>query len=130
MRSFSGSKLSTLTLIRSPIFTRSEGCATRPHDMSVMWSRPSMPPRSTNAPKSVMFLTTPSRIWSFARSLRIVDLRRSRSSSSAARHHDVPAALVQLDDAHLHGLPEQRVDVLHLAERDLRSGQERLDPVE
>jgi len=37
------------------------------------------PPRSTNAPKSVMFLTTPSRIWSFARSLRMVDFMRSRS---------------------------------------------------
>ena len=37
----------------------------RPYDMSVMWSRPSTPPRSMNAPKSVMFLTTPFRTWSF-----------------------------------------------------------------
>ena len=30
--------------------------------MSVMWSRPSMPSRSMNAPKSVMFLTVPLRM--------------------------------------------------------------------
>ena len=35
----------------------------RPQLMSVMWSRPSMPSRSMNAPKSVMFLTTPLRTW-------------------------------------------------------------------
>ena len=28
-----------------------------------MWSRPSTPPRSMKAPKSVMFLTTPFRTW-------------------------------------------------------------------
>ncbi len=37
------------------------GCEMRPHDMSVMWSSPSTPPRSMKAPKSVMFLTTPVR---------------------------------------------------------------------
>jgi hypothetical protein len=46
------------------------------------------------------------------------------------RHDDVPAALVQLDDLDLDALTEQRVDVLNLTQRDLRSGQERLDPVE
>src|SRR5436190_1170593 len=30
--------------------------------MSVTWSRPSIPPRSTKAPNSAMFLTTPVRI--------------------------------------------------------------------
>ena len=48
----------------------------------------------------------------------------------AARDHDVPAALVELDDLDRHGLAEQRVHVLHLAQRDLRAGQERLDAVE
>ena len=38
------------TSISSPTFTTSEGCLTRFHAMSVMCSRPSMPPRSTNAP--------------------------------------------------------------------------------
>ena len=31
----------------------------RPHDMSVLCSRPSIPPRSMKAPYSVMFLTDP-----------------------------------------------------------------------
>ena len=34
----------------------------RPQLMSVMWSRPSMPLSSMNAPKSVMFLTVPLRM--------------------------------------------------------------------
>ncbi len=43
------------------MWTSSDGCEIRPHDMSVMWSNPSTPPRSMNAPKSVMFFTTPFR---------------------------------------------------------------------
>ena len=61
-------------------FARDAGCG--PSDMSVMWSRPSMPPRSMNAPNSVMFLTTPRRTsprWMLpSRSFFIL----SRSSSS------------------------------------------------
>src|SRR5207244_3478435 len=53
--------------------------------MSVMWSRPSTPPRSMKAPKSVMFLTTPLRTWptcsSFMRTSRLV----LRSASSSTR---------------------------------------------
>src|SRR5690606_10082056 len=45
----------------------------------------------------------------------------------AARHHDVAAALVELDDLELVALAQQLVDVGHPAERDLRSGQERVD---
>jgi hypothetical protein len=51
--------LRTLTSIFWSIWTISDGWLTRPQDMSVMCSRPSMPPRSTNAPKSAMFLTVP-----------------------------------------------------------------------
>src|SRR3954463_8429038 len=50
-----------LDLSSAPMATSSEGCEMRPQDMSVMWSRPSTPPRSMNAPKSVMFFTTPLR---------------------------------------------------------------------
>ena len=57
MRSRSLSTLSTLTSISSSIFRISDGWFTRPQDMSVMCSSPSIPPRSTNAPKSVMFFT-------------------------------------------------------------------------
>src|ERR1700743_1540826 len=72
------------------------GWLMRPQDMSVMWRRPSTPPRSTNGPKSAMFLRWPLRVWPmvislksfilasprcFSRSLRreITMLRRSRS---------------------------------------------------
>ena len=65
--------------------TNSEGWLTRPHDMSVMWSRPSTPPKSMKAPKSVMFLTTPSRIWPSSNTLTISSRIRARSSSSTAR---------------------------------------------
>src|SRR5882762_5004184 len=53
--------------------------------MSVMWSRPSTPPRSMKAPKSVMFLTMPFRVWptcsSFIKTSRLV----LRSASSSTR---------------------------------------------
>jgi hypothetical protein len=42
----------------------------------------------------------------------------------AARHHDVPAALVELDDLELVGLADEVLDVRDPAERDLRAGQE------
>src|SRR6185295_9033001 len=48
----------------------------------------------------------------------------------AAADHDVPAALVQLDDLEFHALADQGVDVLHLPQRDLRAREERLDAVE
>jgi hypothetical protein len=71
--------------------------------MSVMCRRPSMPPRSTKAPYSVMFLTTPLRIGL----LRGVAGSSLFSASAllleehAARQHDVAAALVELDDLEL-----------------------------
>src|SRR5437016_5453911 len=49
--------------------------------MSVMWSRPSTPPKSMKAPKSVMFFTMPFRVWptcsSFIRTSRFVFLLES-----------------------------------------------------
>ena len=51
----------------------------RPQLMSVMCSRPSMPPRSTNAPKSAMFLTMPLRVWP------ILDFRRRASALASPR---------------------------------------------
>ena len=50
-----------------------------------MCSRPSMPPRSTKAPKSVMFLTTPVRTWPFSSSEMRVRFFSSRSCSSTMR---------------------------------------------
>ena len=49
-RSFSASNFRTFTLISSPTWKSSLGWLMRPQDMSVMWSSPSMPPRSMKAP--------------------------------------------------------------------------------
>ncbi len=62
-----------------------DGCEMRPHDMSVMWSRPSTPPRSMKAPKSVMFLTTPFRTWSFWSSFISFSRLPARSVSRITR---------------------------------------------
>src|SRR5467141_1084129 len=45
----------------------------------------------------------------------------------AARHDDVAAPLVQLDDLELEALAEQLVDVRDASQRDLAAGQERVD---
>ena len=85
-----------------------------------------MPPRSTNAPYSVMFLMTPvttmpsSRFSQGAR-LELVALLLEEH---AAREHDVAALLVELDDLELVGLADQLVEVADRAEVHLRAGQE------
>src|SRR5690242_15734102 len=45
----------------------------------------------------------------------------------SARHDDVAAPLVELDDLELELLAQQLVDVRHAAQSDLRAGQERVD---
>src|SRR5690606_16532455 len=44
----------------------------------------------------------------------------------AAREHDVPALLVELDDLEVEGLPEELVEVPNRSEVDLRAREERL----
>ena len=64
------------------------GWPTRPHDMSVTWRRPSMPPRSTKAPYSVRFLTTPWRTRpsaSASAASLLLRRRRPRRGSPCAR---------------------------------------------
>ena len=61
----------TRTLTLSPLLNTFLGFSIRPQLISEMWSRPSAPPKSTNAPKSVTFFTVPSTVWptsSFAKS--------------------------------------------------------------
>src|SRR2546423_4043934 len=48
----------------------------------------------------------------------------------SARDDDVAAALIELDDLEVEGLTEQLVDVRDATQRDLRSGQECIDPHE
>ena len=49
----------TFTVIESFIDKTSEGWFTLPHDKSVICSKPSIPPKSTKTPKSVIFFTLP-----------------------------------------------------------------------
>src|SRR5712671_4484408 len=49
-----------------------------------------------------------------------------RLEQHAARHDDVAAALVELDDLELEALTQQLVDVWNAPQRDLASGQERV----
>src|SRR5580765_8420451 len=64
-----------------------------------------------------MFLTTPSSTWPS-------DSAPIRRVRSAARHDDVAAAAVHLEDGELLGLAHQRADVAHRADIDLAAGQE------
>ena len=59
-----------------------------------------MPPRSTNAPKSAMFLTTPLRISPCLISLSsaLLHLLALIFDQLAAAHHDVPASFVDLQN--------------------------------
>ena len=56
----------------------------RESDGEVMWIRPSTPPRSTNTPYEVMFLTVPSRIWPFSSFDMITCFCASSSASISA----------------------------------------------
>jgi hypothetical protein len=96
--------------------------------MSVMWSRPSMPPRSTKAPYSVMFLTCPRRSGP-PRGSRgsLLELVALLLEQHAPAEHDVAALLVELDDLELEGLADELVEVADRAQIDLGAGQERLD---
>jgi hypothetical protein len=103
----------------------SEGWLTRRQAMSVTCSRPSTPPRSTKAPYSVMFLTTPSTValGELADDLGAL-FGAAFFEDRAARDDDVAAAAVHLED--LEGLLEahQRAGVAHRAHIDLGAGQE------
>jgi len=85
MRSRCQSMSRILTSTSRPIATSSLGCETRPYDMSVMCSRPSTPPRSMKAPKSVMFLTTPLRTWPASSSFISFSRLPARSVSRITR---------------------------------------------
>ncbi len=64
-RSRSMSTSSTSTVTSSPTVTTSDGWSMCFQDSSETCTRPSTPPRSTNAPKLTIEETTPLRIWPF-----------------------------------------------------------------
>jgi hypothetical protein len=73
-----------------------------------MWMRPSMPSRSTKAPKSTHLLAL------------VLE-------HGAPREHDVVARAVQLDDLAAELLAEELVEVLHASDVHERGGQEATD---
>src|SRR5215208_1022955 len=85
MRWRSRSMSSTFTGTTSPIERISDGWFTWLQDSSEMWISPSMPSRSTNAPKSTMFEIAPSTTMPGWRRSRICWRTSLRSSSSTAR---------------------------------------------
>ena len=87
---------------------------------------PSMPSRSTNAPKSTMFEIDPSTTRPGCRRsrIRLAVLPRSSSSTARRRQHHVVARAVELDDLALDRLAHVLVEVRHAADVDERGGQE------
>ena len=126
MRWRSRSMSSTLTGTTSPIERISDGWFTWLQESSEMWIRPSMPSRSTKAPKSTMFEIAPSTIlpgWSRSRICWRTSLR---SSSSTARRESTTLLRERLSSMTLHSIfcAEELVEVLDAADVDQRGGQE------
>src|SRR5881275_2024109 len=76
---------STLTFTSCPISSTSDGWFTCDHESSEMWISPSIPSRSTNAPKSTMFEIVPSTTSPGLSRSRIAWRISLRSSSRTAR---------------------------------------------
>ena len=126
MRWRSRSMSSTLTLTVSPMVRISLGWLTCDHDSSEMWIRPSIPSRSTNAPKSTMFEIVPSTTWPRLQPVEdlLAVLLALLLEHRAAREHDVVARAVELDHLALDLLAQVLVEVRHAADVDQRGGQE------
>src|SRR3712207_1204336 len=82
-RSMSTSRTSTVT--SWPTSTTSLGWSMCFHETSDAYTRPSTPPRSTNAPKLTIEETTPERTWPFCRVCRKVCRTSDWVCSSQAR---------------------------------------------
>jgi hypothetical protein len=130
MRWRSRSMSSTLTCTVSPIERISDGWLTCDHESSEMWIRPSMPSRSTKAPKSTMFEIWPSMIRPGCRPLedRGALLLALLLENRATREHDVVARAVELDHLALDVRAHVLVEVRHPADVDQRGGQEAAHP--
>src|SRR4026209_2754330 len=136
---------STFTFTVCPMSSTSDGWFTWLQLSSEMWMRPSMPSRSTNAPKSTMFEIWPS-MTSLGRDeraevadvgdLALDDVARAQPvedrlphllalvlEDGAAREDDVVAGAVQLDDLAAQLAAQELVEVLHAADVDERRGQ-------
>ena len=126
MRCVSWLILMIWTLTVWPMLRTSVGWLTRRQAMSVTCSRPSMPPRSTKAPYSVMFLTTPSMTWPSSRFATISERCSARLSSSTVRRETtmLPRRRSILRIWNGCGMCISGVDVAHRADVDLAARQE------
>ena len=126
MRWRSRSMSSTLTGTVSPIERISDGWFTWLQESSEMWIRPSMPSRSTNAPKSTMFEIAPSTTWPGCSRSRICWRTSLRSSSSTARRESTTLLRERLSSMTLHSIfwLQELVEVLDAADVHERGGQE------
>ena len=104
MRWRSRSMSSTLTGTTSPMERISDGWFTWLQDSSEMWIRPSMPSRSTKAPKSTMLEIAPSTIMPGWRRSRICWRTSLRSSSSTARRESTTLLRERLSSITLHSI--------------------------
>ena len=106
------------------------GWLTCDHESSEMWIRPSMPSRSTNAPKSTMFEIWPSMTRPGCRRSRIAWRCSLRSSSSTARRESTTLLRERLSSMtlRLDLLAQVLVEVRHAADVDQRGGQEAAHP--
>ena len=95
-------------------------------DSSETWTRPSTPPRSTNAPKLTIEETTPGADLALLQGGQevLADLGLGLLEPRTAREHDVVAVLVQLDDLRLELLADVRLQVADAAHLDQRGGEE------
>ncbi len=126
---FRGRCAGSCTSISWSMATISDGWPMRPQLMSVMCSRPSMPPRSTNAPNSAMFLTTPLRSWPTSSCLSSCALLFGPLGfdRGAAADDDIAARFVDLEHDALDGAADVVADVGRPADIDLAGGQEHVD---
>ena len=94
-----------------------------------MWIRPSMPSRSTKAPKSTMLEILPSTTWPGSQAAEdlLADLLALLLEHRAAREDDVVARAVELDHLALERLALELVEVVDAADVDQRGGQEAAD---
>ena len=125
-RSRSRSTSRTSTVTSWPTSTTSHGWSMCFQDSSETWTRPSTPPRSTNAPKLTIDETTPLRTWPCGELVEelAADLGLGLLQPRAAGQDHVVAVLVQLDDLGLDLAADVGLQVADAAHLDQRGGQE------
>ena len=109
-----------------PTSTTSDGWSMCFHDSSETWTRPSTPPRSTNAPKLTIDDDDARADLAL---LQLLEERRAHLGlrllePRTARQDHVVAVLVELDDLGLDLLADVRLEVADAAHLDERGGQE------